>query len=132
MDLLDIVQEIVQKNMNAAQLTDLRIGTVTKVNPLEITTDISAQPLQTQILYLTDAVVEKKLSALEHTHQYSGGQTQPALSAATFTVNGQAVPSAGGDIVLSPALAVGDKVILLRVQNGQKYIALSRVYGGGS
>lgn len=131
MDLLDIVQEIVQKNMNAAQLTDLRIGTVTKASPLEITTDISAQPLQAQILYLTDAVVEKKLSTLEHTHQYSGGQTQPALSNVAFTVNGQAVPASSGGIVLSPALAVGDKVILLRVQNGQKYIVLSRVYGGG-
>ena len=119
MDLLDIVQEIVQKNMTAAQLTDLRIGTVTKASPLEITTDISAQPLQAQILYLTDAVVEKKLS------------TQPALSNVAFTVNGQAVPASSGGIVLSPALAVGDKVILLRVQNGQKYIVLSRVYGGG-
>lgn len=35
-------------------------------------------------------------------------------------------------IILNPALKVGDKVLLLRVQSGQKFIVLSRVYGGDS
>ena len=35
-------------------------------------------------------------------------------------------------IILNPALKVGDKVLLLRVQSGQKFIVLSRVYGGES
>ena len=33
-----------------------------------------------------------------------------------------------GYIILNRALAVGDEVILLRVQNGQKFIVLSRVF----
>ena len=34
----------------------------------------------------------------------------------------------GGYIILNRALAVGDRVLLLRVQNGQRYIVLSRVF----
>ena len=41
--------------------------------------------------------------------------------------NGQALPVEDGYIILNRALAVGDKVLLLRVQKGQKFIVLSRV-----
>ena len=34
-------------------------------------------------------------------------------------------------IILNPALKAGDKVLLLRVQRGQKFVVLSRVYEGG-
>lgn len=33
-------------------------------------------------------------------------------------------------IILNRALEKGDKVLLLRVQNGQKFIVLSRIFGG--
>ena len=46
--------------------------------------------------------------------------------------NGAALPVQNGFIILNRALAVGDKVLLLRVQSGQKFIILSRVMGGGS
>ena len=35
-------------------------------------------------------------------------------------------------IILNPALKAGDKVLLLRVQRGQKFVVLSRVYEGVS
>ena len=43
---------------------------------------------------------------------------------------GQALPVENGYIILNRALAVGDEVILLRVQNGQRFIVLSRVFKG--
>lgn len=47
--------------------------------------------------------------------------------------NGEVLPLSKDQkyIILNPALKVGDKV-LLRVQSGQKFIVLSRVYGGDS
>ena len=48
--------------------------------------------------------------------------------------NGAALPLSKDKkyIILNPALKAGDKVLLLRVQSGQKFIVLSRVYGGDS
>lgn len=70
-------------------------------------------------------------------------QTEEALSQDAFNSdnrltsivcyeNGVALPVLNGFIILNRALAVGDKVLLLRVQSGQKFIILSRVMGGGS
>ena len=90
-----------------------------------------------------------QISTLSHSHQYSGGTTQNALTGSyttreslsqdTFTSdqqlsditcyeNGQPLPVEDGYIILNRALAVGDRVLLLRVQNGQRYIVLSRVF----
>ena len=42
------------------------------------------------------------------------------------------LPVENGFIILNRGLAVGDKVLLLRVQSGQKFIILSRVMKGGA
>ena len=63
---------MVQKAMKAAQLTDLRVGTVTAVGPLEITTDPAMPPLKAGVLYLTTAVIEKKIPVLSHAHDVKG------------------------------------------------------------
>ena len=147
MELRDILYQMMQENQRASQPTDLRIGTVTSADPLEITVDTAASPLRAQVLYLTEAVVEKKIPALQHTHEIAtlshthsnsaGGTTEglterypteEALSQIACLENGKALPVEDGYILLNRALAVGDKVPLLRVQNGQKFIVLSRVF----
>lgn len=93
------------------------------------------------------------ITTLGHTHTSGGDttseglsgtyQTEEALSQDAFDSdnrltsivcyeNGVALPVENGFIILNRALAVGDKVLLLRVQSGQKFIVLSRVMGGGS
>ena len=37
-------------------------------------------------------------------------------------------PVEGGYIILNRGLEAGDKVLMLRVQNGQKFLVLSRVF----
>lgn len=115
MELLDAIQKIVQKTLAASSLTDLTVGTVTGTSPLEITTRTSMQPLREQVLYMTDAVVEKYL-------QFSG------TTSVVCYVNGEAQPASGRKVTLNPALAVGDTVLLLRVQSGQKFVILSKIY----
>lgn len=208
MNLAETIYLMAQKSMKAAQLTDLKIGTVTAVGPLEITIDPSMPPLPAGILLLTEPVIEKKIPILTHSHEVDGlshshsvtglshqhstgglshahtvnglGHTHPlssgaepaettgssldggypsenalsgsyqsdtqltgtyfttgalgnvesssALSNVACIENGITLPVESGFIILNRALEVGDKVLLLRVQNGQKFIVLSRVF----
>ena len=133
MELIEVLQKISQDAAGGMGLTDLTIGTVTSASPLEITTQTSMQVLKSPVLYLTSAVVEKTLSPLTHLHSYGSGlTTENALESVVCTENGQALPSDSTGITLNQSLQVGDKVLLLRVQRGQKFVVLSRVYGGDS
>ena len=111
MTLLEAVTQVVEKSNTAAQLTDLAIGTVTSASPLKITIDATQTPLEASVLLLTETVVEKRTTALKHKHT-------------------DEEPDKLENIVLQRGLAVNDKVLLLRVQHGQRYVVLSRVVGG--
>lgn len=131
MNLAETIYLMNQRSQKASQLTDMKIGTVTAVNPLEITINTAMQPLKDGVLILTAAVIEKKIPILQHTHTTpEEGNTGDALlpSEIVCQENGQPLPVENGYIILNRALEVGDKVILLRVQNGQKFIILSRVF----
>lgn len=174
-ELKDVLLQIAQDSAKAQQPTDLRIGTVVAVSPLQIQTLNSMAPLQEPILYLTSAVIEKKIPILEHSHTIDNlahshtvsglghthdvtvqgeagelqGTAETALSGSYGTStalsggsgstdsaqvnyfcyeNGQPLPIENGYMIINRALQVGDKVLLLRVQNGQKYIILSRIF----
>ena len=140
MELKDVLQQMIQENAQAGQPTDIRIGTVTSADPLEITINTQMAPLKASVLYLTAAVVEKKIPVVEHSHTievqdtYTGGGSATCSTELSHIIcyeNGAALPVENGYIILNRALAVGDEVILLRVQNGQKFIVLSRVFKEG-
>lgn len=132
MNLADALHLVGQDSMKAAQLTDLCIGTVTATGPLEIKTVNAMAPLRAPVLYLTDSVVEKKIPILEHTHAGVHGETGPALLKAEIICkeHGQSLPVKDGYIILNEALKVGDRVLMLRVKSGQKFVVLSRVFEG--
>lgn len=130
MELIQALQQIMQKNMQAMQLTNLVIGTVTAESPLEITSSTAMAPLRAGVLYLTEPVIEKKIPILQHTHTCPDGVTNAALleSQIICQEDSKALPVEDGYIILNRKLEVGDKVLMLRVQNGQKFIVLSRVF----
>ena len=55
------------------------------------------------------------------------GECSTELTGITCYENGQALPN-DGFITLNRGLELGDKVLMLRVQHGQKYVVLSRVF----
>lgn len=176
--------------MNAYGLTDLAVGTVTNVDPLEVTIRETMAPLPQEVLWLTAAVVEKKIPVLAHEHITKGFRhshtvsglghshtvsglghshstdeggtgtslggsyqtddslggsyaTGDALTPDAYTADqrlkdivcyedGKALPVEDGYIILNRGLAVGDKVLLLRVMRGQQFIILSRIFERGS
>lgn len=189
MDLIDALHGIVESSMNAYGLADLAVGTVTGVEPLEVSIRESMAPLPQEVLWLTAAVVEKKIpvlahehitagfrhshtvsglghdhgvSGLSHTHATQDGATGEALGGSYQTgeglggsyptgegltpdaytsdrrlegivcyEDGKPLPVEGGYIILNRGLAVGDKVLLLRVMRGQQFIILSRIFERG-
>ena len=159
MNLLDALQMVSAQNMSASQPSDLETGTVTGVNPLEVTRDIQQQALRQEVLYLTESVVEKKIPILDHnhyvinlghTHTCPDGTTSEALTGRYLTEayslvsegydateqtqnivcweHGEKLPIEDGFIILNRKLEVGDKVLLWRVLNGQKFVIISRVF----
>ena len=159
MNLLDALQMVSSQNMSASQPSDLETGTVTGVNPLEVTRDIQQQALRQEVLYLTESVVEKKIPILDHnhyainlghTHTCPDGTTSEALTGRYSTEayslvsegydateqtqdivcweHGEKLPIEDGFIILNRKLEVGDKVLLWRVLNGQKFVIISRVF----
>lgn len=131
MELKDALYQMMQQSQQASQPAELCTGTVTSASPLEITVDTAMQVLLQPVLYLTANVIEKKLPLLRHTHELSGQETGEALEDIAVLENGTALPVEGGYILLNRALQAGDRVLLLRVQHGQKFIVLSRIYEGG-
>lgn len=158
MNLAETLYKMMQDSMKAGQLTDFVSGTVTSENPLEITCDATMQVLKAPILILTEPVIEKKIpvlthkhyiSTLTHTHTCPTGATSPGLTGrylgedslvsegASTTLqqedivcyeNGKALPIEDGDIILNRKLEEGDRVVMLRVNAGQRFIVLSRVF----
>lgn len=128
MELIDIMHQINQQSQKAMQPTELVIGTVTSASPLEVTSNTSMAPLKASVLYLTANVVEKKIPVLQHTHTTPDGATSSALDSVVCLENGVPLPVENGYIILNRALQAGDKVLMMRVQHGQKFVVLSRVF----
>lgn len=152
-DLKDVLQQLVVHTVNATQPTNLVIGTVKQEKPLEIVTEGQAAPLKEAVLLLTAPVVEKKIPILQHKHRinslsHSNGDGGTVLSSSYPTLDslysqgagedqtqdiicyehGKPLPIENGYIILNRRLQVGDKVVMMRVENGQRFIVLSRVF----
>lgn len=103
-ELLGVIQLAVQQSIKAMKLADMATGTVLSGAPLSVQLDVSAPPIPERALLLTDAVKPKSVTA-----PVQGGE--------------------GGTVtmVIQEALKAGDKVLMLRVMKGQKYVILSRL-----
>lgn len=146
MTLKDVLNTMMQENQAAGQPTDLKIGTVISAHPLEISINPQMAPLQKGVLYLTENVIEKKIPVLTHSHTISGlSHAHTASGTPTSTnlketyatsetlnivcyENGTALPVKDGFVILNRGLSPGDQVLLLRVQQGQKFVVLSRLF----
>lgn len=120
MTLLDALQKINRDQLLAAQLTDMAVGTVTSVSPLEVVLDVHQAALNESALILTDAVKEKTIDV-------AGAGYFQDVNGVLCAVWGQGGSDVEGAAIITRPLAVGDKVLLLSVQHGQTYIVLSRI-----
>lgn len=111
----------------------LYFGTVSKTSPLEIFVDQS-MVLEEDVLILSslvqditiEATMDHTTGSYSHTHTisdtYSGGGS-------ASTDNHSHSYSGRKSFTLHFGLSVGEKVILLRMQGGQRYLVLDRIRG---
>jgi len=143
--LLTAIQRVVNNNNSVMKLTDWVIGTVTRVKPIEVTLSETMLPIPSSMLFLSNGVIEYKIDNLQHIHTATTTATvgtgstgsvtvQPALNKGTIQVYENNLPLGvtgdddGNKIIINRKLQVGDKVGLLRVQNGKAFIVWTRLF----
>lgn len=153
MDLLDVLNTIIQANTEAQKLTDIIIGTVVEVGPLQvqisptmilpeevlilcdavkqltdsvIVSDSFKNDLEDAGISLSDDVIGKVLGVqtLEDGDKVKATDSfKSALQAAGVTLSSDII----GTVERGYNLEVGDKLVMLRVLKGQQFIVLSKV-----
>lgn len=108
--------------VNAGDPVAILFGVVESANPLKVQVD-QRFPLTAEFLVVTESLTQLELE-LQHTHQYTdeaGTVTKPKVTDSALS---------DAPIVVRRGLEAGDKVLLLRMQGGQKYIILDKVVSG--
>lgn len=109
--MLDIIKKAAIEAVGASNPVAVQIGSIVSVSPLEISLD-QRITLPEAFFYVPESLTRYEID-LSHVHKISGSpDTEKALS---------------DKIVIRKGLAVGDAVILLRVQGGQKFVVLDKV-----
>nr|DAY21016.1 MAG TPA: Protein of unknown function (DUF2577) [Caudoviricetes sp.] len=148
--MIEVIRNIIDEQMNSYGLSDLAIGTVVSENPLKIKLTDRITLNENQIL-LTEFVLEKslklihkhgienvKISSYTHSHKIEGATEKAQehthsldLSTKTDTYSHKAditiKDNLGAKIIIQEGLKNSDKVIMLKTEQGQKYVVLSKV-----
>lgn len=122
-NMIQIIKKAAIEAVEASNPTKLLYGTVKSISPLTINID-QKFTIPEEFLVLTKNVkdYEVELSLDDwFTENKSGGSGESAFSSHNHEVKGKK------KVTIHNALKVGDKVILLREQGGQKYIVLDKV-----
>lgn len=146
-ELIDTLQKVVGNYLNETGMTDMVIGTVTTADPLTITLEGTMIPIQKMNLYLTEPVVLKQIvitghihqiESLSHSHTATEGSIGTSLTGSYPTViqyenmycveHGVQLPVVDHTITINRGLEVGDKVLMMRIHDGQDFLILSRVF----
>ena len=119
--LTQAIQEVINKSIKNAMLSDYRIGVVETVNPLSIRLD-QKETLTEEFLILTDLVrdYDVDITVNHTTENKSGGRGD-----AQFESHNHAY-SCRKRITVHNGLAVGESVILIQQSGGQEFLVLSR------
>lgn len=110
------------KAMESTNPVQVLYGTVTSVSPLRIVTD-QELPLEEADLILARNVTDYRVEATVEWESQSaaGGSGEAAFAGHTHKISGRKA------ILMHNGLSVGEKVFLVRQQEGQKYLVADRV-----
>lgn len=122
MNLVEIIKQIAKETVEAGKPAAITYGEVTKINPLEIRIE-QKLTLPAEFFALTKAVTDHYVDmTVNHvTGNRSGGSGDAAFAGHNHDYAGKK------KFLVHNGLLVGEKVILLRVQGGQRYIVLDRI-----
>lgn len=121
-DLLEIIKQIAVNAMDSSKPSELTFGNVISDAPLKIQVE-QKMTLGTEQLVLTRNVTDYKVSmTVDHlTENRGGGGGESAYESHNHEYKGKK------EFLVHHALKVGEEVLLLRQQGGQKFIVIDRV-----
>lgn len=112
--LLDLIKAAGADAVNASNPVNILFGEIIAVNPLSVKVD-QRFTLPADFLIVPESLTRHEVD-LKHTHQYTDdGSTNNTSEALTQK------------IVIRPGLTIGDRVLMLRVQGGRRYVILDKV-----
>ncbi len=111
--LLNVIKQAGIHAVEAGNPVAVMFGLVTGTDPLEVNVD-QRFTLTADFLILPERLARYEID-LHHSHTYSEGTTGAALT---------------DKIVIRAGLQTGDKVVLVRMQGGQKFMILDKVVSG--
>lgn len=120
--LLEIIQQVAVDAVKSSNPVNVLFGVVTSEQPLEITVD-QKRILSQEFLILTRSVTDYEVNmTVDHvTEKMSGGGGDPSFASHMHQYKGTK------PFKVLNALKQGEKVLLLVMQGGQKYIVVDRV-----
>lgn len=122
MDMLKLIKQAGIQAMEQSAPTAVMLGVVKQVNPLVITVEQHLD-IPAEFLLLTDNVrdFETDMTVNHVTEEQAGGFGDEAFASHSHAYTGKK------SFMVHRGLLVGDQVVLLRAQGGQKFIVLNRV-----
>lgn len=121
-DLLEVIKQIALNSFYSSKPSELTFGTVINDKPLKIQVE-QKMTLGTEQLVLTRNVTDYKVSmSVDHlTEKRGGGSGESAYESHDHEYKGKK------EFLVHHALKIGEEVLLLRQQGGQKFIVIDRV-----
>ncbi len=116
-NLLNVIKKIVLDVMESSKPVNVVFGTVVKSSPLQISIDQKLILSEKQLILtknVTDYTINMSVDHItelnigdieEHNHQYKGKK----------------------EFIVHNSLMIGEKVLMIRMQEGQKYIVIDKV-----
>lgn len=122
-ELVQVIKQIAVEASEANKPTGITYGKVVEINPLKIIIE-QKLTLPAEFFKLTKAAVDHYVDmTVSHvTENRAGGSGDPSFASHNHEYQGRK------KFMIHNALQVGEEVILLQVQGGQRYIVLDRVF----
>lgn len=121
-DLIEVIKKAALDAVETQKPVNILFGTVVSNAPLVIEIDQKTR-IESDSLILTNAVMEHKIemSVEQITEITGGGSGESSFAPHAHEYKGRKI------FTLHNGLAAGEKVILLRIQGGQKFLVLDRI-----
>lgn len=131
-DIIEAAKIAALRAVEASKPSGVYLGTVTSISPLKINVEQKMTLESPQLILARDVTEYKVDMTVDHWTENETAHTHAVID--TYTGGGTSEPTTHRHaykgrktFTVHNGLIVGDKVILLRVQGGQKYVVLDRV-----
>jgi len=121
-EFIQLIKKASVEAVKASKPTAVEYGKVTSTSPLKIQVDQKKTLTKAQLILTRNVTDYKVKMTVDHlTENRSGGSGEAAYASHNHGYKGKK------EFIVHNALELGEKVILIQVQGGQKYVVVDRV-----